>query len=145
MVKTQAQSLSESPRSAKGRQTMSKMECTLIFQEKQLRRVLNAYVGYINQARPLQGIAHQIPEPRHSVPSSQNAGNQVIARPVMGGLHHDYRWVACSWATCANIQLVDEVHPARSFMAEGVFGRPLKQPLHVFRDGLLFVHQWFLL
>src|SRR5215813_4441285 len=28
---------------------------------------------------------------------------------------------------------------ARSVMAEGVFGRPLKQPLYVFRDDLLFI------
>jgi hypothetical protein len=40
---------------------------------------------------------------------------------------------------------MDEVHPARSVMAEGVFGRPLKQSLHVFCDDLLFIHPWFLL
>jgi putative transposase len=36
----------------------------LIFQEKQLQRVLNAYVAYFNQARPHQGIRQQIPEPK---------------------------------------------------------------------------------
>jgi transposase InsO family protein len=66
----------------------------LIFQEKQLQRVLNAYVGYFNQARPHQGIGQQIPEQRRSVPSSQNARGKVIALPVLGGLHHDYRWAA---------------------------------------------------
>jgi hypothetical protein len=66
----------------------------LIFQEKQLQRVLKAYVVYFNQARPHQGIGQQIPVQRRSVPSSQDAGNQVIALPVMGGLHHDYRWAA---------------------------------------------------
>jgi putative transposase len=64
----------------------------LIFQEKQLQRVLNEYVVYFNQARPHQGIAQQIPEQRTLVPSSQNIGGKVLARPVMGGLHHDYRW-----------------------------------------------------
>jgi hypothetical protein len=39
---------------------------------------------------PHQGIGQQIPEQRSSVPSSQGAGGKVIARPVMGGLHHDY-------------------------------------------------------
>ncbi len=34
----------------------------LILHEKQLQRVLNAYVAYFNQARPHQGIRHQIPE-----------------------------------------------------------------------------------
>jgi putative transposase len=66
----------------------------LIFQEKQLQRVLNAYVAYFNQARPHQGIGQQIPEQRNSVPSAQDAVNKVIALPVLGGLHHDYRWAA---------------------------------------------------
>jgi putative transposase len=66
----------------------------LILQERQLQRVLNAYVSYFNQARPHQGIAQQIPERLRSVSSSQDAGNKVIALPVMGGLHHDYRWAA---------------------------------------------------
>ena len=68
----------------------------LIVQEKQLQRVLNGYVAYFNRARPHQGMAQQIPEQPSSVPSSQGAGNQVIALalPVMGGLHHDYHWAA---------------------------------------------------
>ena len=66
----------------------------LIFEEKQLQRVLNAYVVYFNQARPHQGIAQQIPQQRRTVPSAQEAGGKVIARPVMGGPHHDYQWVA---------------------------------------------------
>jgi len=52
-------------------------------------RVLNAYVGYFNQARPHQGIEQQ-----RSVPSSQEAGNKVMALAVMGGLHHAYQWAA---------------------------------------------------
>jgi putative transposase len=66
----------------------------LIFQEKQLQRVLNASMAYFNQARPHQGIGQQIPQRHRSVPSTGDAGHKVIARPVMGGLHHDYQWVA---------------------------------------------------
>ncbi len=66
----------------------------LILEEKQLQRVLHAYVSYFNQARPHQGMAQQIPERLRSVHSSQDAGNKVIALPVMGGLHHDYHWAA---------------------------------------------------
>jgi len=66
----------------------------LIFQEKQLHRVLNAYVAYFNQARPHQGIGQQIPDPSRSALSSHQAGEKVIALPVMGGLHHGYRWAA---------------------------------------------------
>jgi putative transposase len=66
----------------------------LILQERQLQRILNAYVVYFNQARPHQGIGQQIPEQRRWVPSAQGAGNKVIALPVVGGLHHDYHWAA---------------------------------------------------
>jgi putative transposase len=79
----------------------------LIFQEKQLHRVLNSYVAYFNQARPHQGIAQQIPEPSRSALSSRHAGEKVIALPVMGGLHHDYHWAAWNRSMCASIQLVD--------------------------------------
>jgi putative transposase len=62
-----------------------------ILQEKQLQRVLNAYVNYFNQARPHQGIQQQIPEQQAgSVPASQASG-KVLTFPVLGGLHHDYR------------------------------------------------------
>jgi putative transposase len=66
----------------------------LILQEKRLQRVLNEYVAYFNQARPHQGIGQQIPEQRRLVPSSQDVGTKVIARPIMGGLHHGYHWAA---------------------------------------------------
>jgi putative transposase len=66
----------------------------LILQEKQLQRVLNAYVMYFNRARPHQGIGQQLPEQGRLVPSSQDAGNKVIALPVMCGFHHDYHWAS---------------------------------------------------
>ena len=65
-----------------------------IFDEKQLQRVLNAYVTYFKQVRPHQGIAQQIPGPRESATSPPDVGNKVVALPVLGGLHHDYRWAA---------------------------------------------------
>jgi putative transposase len=70
------------------------LDHVLILQERQLQRILKAYVTYFNQARPHQGMAQQIPERRRSAPSSQDAGGKVIALPVMGGLHHDYHWAA---------------------------------------------------
>jgi putative transposase len=63
----------------------------LIFHEKQLSRLLMAYTVYFNHARPHQGIQQQVPAlPMLSVPPP----NQVIAVPVMGGLHHDYQKAA---------------------------------------------------
>jgi transposase InsO family protein len=66
----------------------------LILEQKQLQRMLNGYVAYFNRARPHQGIRQRIPEQRRSVPCAQNAGNKVIALPVLGGLHHDYQRIA---------------------------------------------------
>ncbi len=66
----------------------------LIFQEKQLQRLLNAYVAYFNWARPHQGIGQQIPVMCGVSRSTQHAANKVIAAAIVGGLHHDYRKAA---------------------------------------------------
>jgi putative transposase len=66
----------------------------LIFHEKQLQRVLHAYVGYFNQARPHQGIGQQIPVMWGVLMPTQHAADKVIAVPILGGFHHDYRKVA---------------------------------------------------
>lgn len=66
----------------------------LIFHEKQLSRLLKAYVEYFNHARPHQGIHQHIPVP--SVPSAaeHDSSDKVIAVAVLCGLHHDYQRVA---------------------------------------------------
>ncbi len=62
-----------------------------ILHEKQLQRVLHAYLLYFNQARPHQGIKQQIPERKTgSVPPPHENG-KVISFLVLGGLHRDYR------------------------------------------------------
>lgn len=63
----------------------------LILHEKQLHRVLNAYVQYFNRSRPHQGIKQQIPEPHSGTGSRDQDSGKVISFPVLGGLHHDYR------------------------------------------------------
>jgi putative transposase len=66
----------------------------LTFSEKQLHRVLRAYVASFNRARPHQGIKQQIPElPVASAPRHTQR-EKVITVPVLGGLHYDYRRVA---------------------------------------------------
>jgi len=62
-----------------------------ILQEKQLQRVLTAYVQYFNQARPHQGIKQQIPERYRELVPLDHQGGKILALPVLGGLHHDYR------------------------------------------------------
>ena len=66
----------------------------LIFHERQLQRVLNAYVAYFNQARPHRGIQQQIPVACGLPRPSRHAADKVIAVSILGGLHHDYQWVA---------------------------------------------------
>ena len=67
------------------------LDHVLILHEKQLHRVLNAYVQYFNHARPHQGIRQQIPEQRaESVPPDHKSG-KILSFPILGGLHHDYR------------------------------------------------------
>jgi len=63
----------------------------LILHEKQLHRVLNAYVQYFNRARPHQGIKQQIPEAHSRTGPLDQDGGKVISFPVLGGLHYDYR------------------------------------------------------
>jgi transposase InsO family protein len=65
-----------------------------IFHEKQLHRLLNAYVQYFNQARPHQGLGQRIPESLLLSSPSPNQSGQVLSLPVLGGLHHDYQKAA---------------------------------------------------
>ena len=61
-----------------------------ILHEKQLHRVLNAYVLYFNRARPHQGIRQQIPEQQAGLVPPHHESGKVISFPVLGGLHRDY-------------------------------------------------------
>src|SRR6266446_2565714 len=65
----------------------------LILHEKQLHRVLRAYVTYFNQARPHQGIHQQVPQGKGPSIPPGHCGDRIISVPVLGGLHHEYRKV----------------------------------------------------
>src|SRR5262249_41685085 len=72
---------------------------TLRFQlnETHLRRILHEWVRHYNRGRPHSSLGPGIPEQptamctgrsdRHHLP----AGHHVTPRPVLGGLHHEYR------------------------------------------------------
>jgi len=76
----------------------ARRECldhVLIFNEDHLRRVLKEYIHtYFNVARPHQGLGQQIPHSVGSPPRASNPGGEIVAKPVLGGLHHDYRRAA---------------------------------------------------
>jgi len=65
----------------------------VILGERHLRNVLEEYCfAYFNGARPHQGIAQRVPVST-SDDSSRGRG-ATTDTPVLGGLHHDYRWAA---------------------------------------------------
>jgi transposase InsO family protein len=70
------------------------LDHVLLLHEKQLHRVLHAYVEYFNQARPHQGIRQRVPQGEETSVASDQYGDRIISVPVLGGLHHAYRKVA---------------------------------------------------
>ena len=63
----------------------------LILSERHLRRLLTEYVTYFNRWRPHRSLGQRAPcaQAPPSCASIRN-GARVIARPVLGGLHHVY-------------------------------------------------------
>ena len=65
--------------------------------ERHLRSTVREFVTYYNRGRPHSSLGPGIPEPiqasapagvhRHKLP----AGYRVTSKPILGGLHHDYR------------------------------------------------------
>jgi transposase InsO family protein len=62
----------------------------ILLGERHLYRVVREYVSYFNEARPHQGIGQLIPCEHE--PSAREG--EIIAFPVLGGLHYDYRRAA---------------------------------------------------
>lgn len=66
--------------------------------EKHLYTILKEWIGHYNQGRPHMSLGPGIPKLIRTLPVSRQAhrhrlpmGKHVEARPIMGGLHHDYR------------------------------------------------------
>jgi len=62
----------------------------LVWNERQLRAVVNEYARWFNTGRVHQGI-HGIPDPPPELEGDKPIDGKLVARPVCGGLHHDYR------------------------------------------------------
>ena len=65
----------------------------LFLSEDHLRRTVAEYVRYHNVCRPHQGLGQVIPMDVNSRRDPSDDG-EVVATPILGGLHHDYRRAA---------------------------------------------------
>jgi putative transposase len=70
------------------------LDFVLILNEAHAQRIVREYLAFFNHARPHQGIDQQIPVPSDVLPLPSIARHEVVSLPVLGGLHHDYRWAA---------------------------------------------------
>jgi putative transposase len=65
--------------------------------ERHVRSVLREWVAHYNRGRPHTSLRPGIPDPSNdrlsSFPSGHHIrdGHRVVAKPVLGGLHHEYR------------------------------------------------------
>ena len=66
------------------------LDHVIVLSERHLLAVLAEYVRYFNHARPHQGLSQNSP----SGPRLPKLAGEVIAFPVLGGIHHDYRRAA---------------------------------------------------
>ena len=60
--------------------------------ERHRRRVLGEYVQHYNAMRPHRSLSLDSPEGRS--PVQRTPSQRVVSKPVLGGLHHEYRWAA---------------------------------------------------
>ena len=63
----------------------------LVWNEWQLRAVLAEYTSWFNAGRVHQGI-HGIPDPDPELADEKPVDGKLVAMPLCGGLHHDYRY-----------------------------------------------------
>ena len=61
------------------------MDNVVVFGEQHLRRLLKSYQRYYNEARTHLWLSKDAPVPR----AVQTVGS-IIAKPLLGGLHHQY-------------------------------------------------------
>jgi putative transposase len=67
------------------------------FTERHLRRLLKEWVSHYHEGRPHMSLGPGIPQPPASLPALQDhrhrlpAQLRVVSRPILGGLHHEYR------------------------------------------------------
>ncbi len=69
------------------------LDHVIVLNERHLLRLLTEYVEHYNRWRPHRSLELRAPEPRPPTLRPPDCGT-VLARPVLGGLHHEYSWEA---------------------------------------------------
>jgi hypothetical protein len=72
--------------------------------ESHLRLILRSWVGHYNQGRPRMSLGPGVPDPPTMPGSVQHQKSQhrldeggvVLAKSILGGLHHEYLFVAAT-------------------------------------------------
>ncbi len=78
-----------------GRVRRECLDHIVILGENHLRHVLKEYVhAYLNVSRPHQGLGQGIPSTVGSPPDQPTVRGDIVATPILGGLHHNYRRAA---------------------------------------------------
>ena len=71
------------------------LDHVLVLDERHLERVLQEYLAYYNSARPHRSLGLVPPFPGPSPPrAAQGPPGRIVARPILGGLHHVYQRAA---------------------------------------------------
>jgi hypothetical protein len=64
----------------------------LVLGHQHLQRLIDKYVAYYNEWRPHRSLEQRAPLPRRRSPPEP--GGRIVADPILGGLHHVYRFAA---------------------------------------------------
>ncbi len=67
------------------------LDHVVVVNERYLRRLLREYVAFYNTARPHQALGQAPPAGDRP---HRDHGTCVVGEPILGGLHHVYRWAA---------------------------------------------------
>jgi putative transposase len=74
------------------------LDLVIAFTEHHLRGIVHAWVPHYNEGRPHMALGPGMPQPPPPFPALLQAHRhclpehlRVMMRPILGGLHHDYR------------------------------------------------------